>query len=306
MKKLLCLFLAAALLFCAACQAQEPEQEIQIDPTSGSENRKDTYVALYFADTEYSMLVREVRKTKVSVDANVEKKVLEELLLGPSIPISMAQIINPDTQVVRLKQEGRVLTVVLSKEFLDWSFIENTRPIEESNAVKQLAVYSVINTLVEATGCPQVQILVDRESDGTGQRINLSEIGMGSAGVLEPMGRNAELVLSAQKTMEQILTNLKERNYAAVYNYLAYGNEAERPSENAFVSWCQNSGVVLDYFQVTEMLEQSSQGSALLMVNYSLKQGTSLRSQYAYPLRLVQENSIWKIRFSDLEKFMEY
>ncbi len=129
---------------------------------------------------------------------------------------------------------------------------------------------------------------------------------MGSVGVLKPMGRNAELILSAQKTMEQILTNLKERNYAAVYDYLAYGNEAERPSENAFVSWCQNSGVVLDYFQVTEMLEQSSQGSALLMVNYSLKQGTSLRSQYAYPLRLVQENSIWKIRFSDLEKFMEY
>ena len=64
MKKLLCLFLAAALLFCTACQAKEPEQEIQLDPTSGSENRKDTYVALYFADTEYSMLVREVRETK--------------------------------------------------------------------------------------------------------------------------------------------------------------------------------------------------------------------------------------------------
>ena len=306
MKKLLCLFLAVAMLFCTACQAQEPEQEIQIDPTSGSENRKEIYVALYFADTEYSMLVRELRKTRVSVDANVEKKVLEELLLGPSIPISMAQIINPDTQVVRVKQDGRVLTVVLSKEFLDWSFIENARPIEESNAVKQLAVYSVINTLVEATGCPQVQILVDREGDGTGQRINLSEIGMGSSGVLEPMGRNAELILSAQKTIEQILNALKERNYAAVYDFLAYEDEDERPSESVFVSWCQNNGVVLDYFQVTELLEQSNQGSALLMVNYSLKQGNSLRSYSAYPLRLVQENSIWKIRFSDLEKFMEY
>lgn len=306
MKKLLCLFLAAALLFCTACQAQEPEHEIQIDPDSGSENRKETYVALYFADTEYSMLVRELRETKVSVDANVGKKVLEELLLGPSIPISMAQIINPDTQVVRVKQDGRVLTVVLSKEFLDWSFIENTRPIEESNAVKQLAVYSVINTLVEATGCPQVQILVDREGDGTGQRINLNEIGMGSTGVLEPTGRNTELILSAQKTMEQILSALKDRNYAAVYGYLAYEDEAERPAENVFVSWCQNNGVVLDYFQVTELLEQSNQGTALLMVNYSLKQGTSLRSYSAYPLCLVQENSIWKIRFSDLEKFMEY
>ena len=81
-------------------------------------------------------------------------------------------------------------------------------------------------------------------------------------------------------------------------------DEDERPSESVFVSWCQNNGVVLDYFQVTELLEQSNQGSALLMVNYSLKQGNSLRSYSAYPLRLVQENSIWKIRFSDLEKFM--
>ena len=193
MKKLLCLFLAAALLFCAACQAQEPEQEIQIDPTSGSENRKDTYVALYFADTEYSMLVREVRKTKVSVDANVEKKVLEELLLGPSVPISMAQIINPDTQVVRLKQEGKVLTVVLSKEFLDWSFIENARPIEESNAVKQLAVYSVINTLVEATGCPRDRHGQRRRFGANGAQCRASPFGAENLGADFNQSQGAQL-----------------------------------------------------------------------------------------------------------------
>lgn len=308
MKKLLCMMLAAALLFSAgACQREEPKQEIQIDPTSGSENRKETNVALYFGDANYQMLVREVRKIRVSVDAKVEKTAVEELLVGPSATIGMRQLINPDTEVIKVSQEGKVLTVVLSSEFLDWSFIEQTRPMEEINMVKQLAVYSVVNTLVEATGCYQVQILVEREDDGTGQRVNLSELGMAQSGVLEPLARNGEVVLSAQNTMGIILRNLVDRNYTAIYNYLAYEEaSAERPSESTFVSWLEDSGITLESYTITEMLEQSNQKTAYIMVNYTLKQSTAQREYRSYPVKLVQENSLWKISFSDLEKLLEY
>ncbi len=308
MKKILCVLLAALLLLGAgACQKKAPEQEIQVDPTSGAENRKERYVALYFADAGYQMLAREVRKIRVSVDTNVEKIALEELLVGPGVTISMTQIINPDTKIVQVMQEARVLTVVFSMDFLDWSFIEHTRPIEEINTVKQLTVYSVVNTLVEVTGCPQVQLLVDREGDGTGQRINLSEVGMPGSGVLEPLGRNAEVVLSAQNTLGILLRNLADRNYAVVYDFLAYEDgSSERPSEGAFVSWCQDNGATLESYLITEMLEQSNQRTATMMIDYTLRQTSGQREYQAYPVRLVQENSLWKMRFSDLEKLLEY
>ena len=308
MKKFCCLLLAVLLLISASsCQNSEPEHPVQINPTSGSENRKESYVSLYFGDASYSMLAREVRNIRVSVDSNVEKAVLEELLVGPEATISMTQIINPDTEVIQVVQEGRVLTVVLSMEFLDWSFIEHDRSMEEMNLIKQLAVYSIVNTLVEATGCPQVQLQVDREADGTGQRINLSEVGMQGNGVLEPLGRNASVVLSAHNTLEILLQSLVDRNYEAAYDLLAFEDgSSERPSEGAFVAWCQDNGITLESYSITETLEQSTQEEVIVKVDYTLKQSINQRSYTAHPVQLVQENSLWKIRFSELEKLLEY
>ena len=49
MRKFFCLLLAVLLLISASsCQNSEPEHPVQINPTGGSENRKESYVSLYF------------------------------------------------------------------------------------------------------------------------------------------------------------------------------------------------------------------------------------------------------------------
>ncbi len=64
--------------------------------------------------------------------------------------------------------------------------------------------------------------------------------------------------------MGVIMRCLVDRNYTAIYSYLAYSDEAsERPSESTFVSWLEDSGITLESYTITETLEQSNQKNSI-------------------------------------------
>ena len=195
---------------------------------------------------------------------------------------------------------GHVLTVTLSKEFLEWP-----ATITES-AQKELAVYSVVNTLVEATGYAEIQLLVDRDSTGVGQRIRIDELGYwegaadSTSGMLGVLQRNAELVLTPENTMKCILDAMLKKDYATVYPFIAY-NDAYGGTKVAATSFrTQMEGAsMLEGYTIREIIVSDDGQSAVVMLDYTLRYATEdSETRTNVPTYLVKENGIWKQRYS--------
>ena len=312
--KWIAIVLALLCIICGSTACSRKEEtvsgpvfsEIQLDPTVGSSNTGVKTVKLYFANEDYTMLLSEEVTVEVPVSSRVENSVLDCLIAGPkSSGATFKSLVNPKTKVIKIEETEEFISVILSEEFLDWSFIADTDiSVEKLDHVKKLAVYSIVNSLVEASACKKVQILIEEENSRTGRRLSLYEVGMSGSGVLEPLGREGKYVLSAQNTLQDIFSQIMVADYTGVYWYVAY-NDADgevRPSENNFSVWMKSLDLTLEDYRVTEFVEPTETNTALLMMDYTVSIGETGRKQYEdIPVKLIRENGVWKIHYSMLK-----
>lgn len=313
MKRVVCIAITAILIISlfGGCTSESGELEsdvIEINPTEGASNKEKVCAMLYYANLDYSMLAGEEREIDVPVSQRQEYSVLEKLIAGPSQNGAYFNcVINPSTRIVSMSEENGILSVNLSKDFLDWGFITYPDISEKLDTVKQLAVYSIVNTLVEVSGIPRVQLFVDREGNGTSQRINLSEVGMGPGGVLESLGRNGAVVLSAQRTLQIVFNAWKNKNYDDMYDYITYLDEDgnERMDESTFVNRMKESGVSIGEFSVVEIVESADSNRQIFMVDYITVSSSAEQKAYTnVPVKLVKENAMWKLTESTIENLI--
>lgn len=109
-------------------------------------------VKLYFANVEGSGLIAGYREKRYSSKTPMERFVVEELIAGPSGKIEgLYPTINPETRVISVLTKDGICYVNLDQSFLT---VVNNVPTE-------LAVYSIVNSLVELSGINKVQISVN-------------------------------------------------------------------------------------------------------------------------------------------------
>ena len=117
-------------------------------------NEINTYelvkVKLYFANADGDKLIAAYREKHYSTNTPLERFVVEELIAGPSGQIEgLYPVINPETKIINiLTKDGICLTVV-------------------NNVSTEVAVYSIVNSLVELDNINKVQILVNGEVPST-------------------------------------------------------------------------------------------------------------------------------------------
>ena len=312
-RRKLAVLLVVGMLFGAASCAKDAgdapadaENRIEIDPEEGALNTNTQKLMLYFANEDYSMLVGETAEVETPISSRVEYSILQALIYGPrTTGMEFHAIINPQTQVICVEEEEGALSITLSKEFLDWGFLsEPNLSAEQMNRIKQLAVYSIVNSVVEGSACRRVQILVDKEETRSGQRIARSEVGMVGTGLLEPLGRDSACMLSGQNVLDNIFEALSTKNAAVLYSYVAYMDEQQerRPLESAFSAWLQAQNASVESYSILEQVETPEEQSMVWMVNYTLNFGGDNRKVYRnIPVRLIRENSLWKISYPMLE-----
>ncbi len=304
---------AAAFLGCSKTEtpAKNTFDDIEINPGADAAKTESITATLYYANSAGSLLVGESRSISAPVNDRVEVFILEELIKGPTVSGgNFNALINPNTRIVSISDSGDVLTVVLSVAFLSWPF-----DTEADNASKQkkLAVYSIVNTLVEASGYPRVQILVDRDSSGAGQRIQLSELGgsseliSGEAGVLGSLARNGDIVLTPKNTLNEIMRSMTTKDFSAIYEYIAYGDSYghKRPDETAFSASVQSAPTVEGYSIGDEIVSDDGQ-SAVVMMDYTvrLSEGETV-TRTGVPAALLKENGVWRQKYSAFEALFE-
>ena len=117
---------------------------------------------LYFANEAGDRLVEVERNVVYNSNISMERQVVEELIKGPEKEGDTGYVaghptINPAVTILSVTVKDRVCYVNLSEEFL-------TPVYDVTSAV---ALYSIVNSLVELPGVNRVQISIDGDTNVT-------------------------------------------------------------------------------------------------------------------------------------------
>ena len=312
MKRICALAIAAALVFSAWGCTQTPYQsaEVEINPVEGAAKSERTDVTLYFADAQYSGLVGCVRSIETPVTERREYAILNALIQGVagSDGGNVTSLINPKTTVVSVTDSNNILFVTLSREFLDWSDFASV-PENAEVMLKYLAVFSIVDTLIELSGYPRVQLLVDMNDSGTGQRVKRSDVGLGGAGVLEPLDRNGSIILSPGNAINGLFDGVMGKDGDKIYDFIAYndGELDEKPSVTTLKTEIQASGLAIESYSLRDTILGADGKTAVVMADYTTRaQNGDVKENTNIPIPLIREDGVWRITYSVLKRiFLE-
>lgn len=125
-------------------------------------NEINTYeparIKLYFANKDGTRLIAAYREKHYSTNTPRERFIVEELIAGPSGQVEgLYPTVNGSTKIISVITKDNICYVNLDESFLT---VVNNVPTE-------LAVYSIVNSLIELNGINKVQILINGESPAT-------------------------------------------------------------------------------------------------------------------------------------------
>lgn len=113
-----------------------------------------TRVKLYFANEAGDKLIAAYREKHYSTNLPMERFIVEEMISGPSGQVQgIYPTINSNTKILSVTTKDGICYVNLDSNFL----------VVENNVSIQLAIYSIVNSLVELPNVNKVQILVNGE-----------------------------------------------------------------------------------------------------------------------------------------------
>ncbi len=311
------ILLLASLTSCSMIPSigDDSEETAQINPLPEAANKRDKQVTLYFRYADENMLGGETRSIEVPVNESIEMTVLKELLNGPSQDNQeLTALIPENTEIVSVSDTGEYLFVTLSSEFMSQSKIANIDPSNEeayaaATEEMNLSIYSMINTLIELGGFSRVQILVDKNDSGRGERIALAEIGQESpeaeGASLEPLGWNGSLILTPENTVNLMLELMGLRDYDSLYALIAYNDSQniDRVSKEAFIDLMSALESSIEEYNVLPGKVSADGSSVIVPISFAIKTksgDTTIRDNIIMRLRL--ERDLWKVEYSSFSK----
>ena len=145
-----------------------------VENTGSSLNSyQTTTLKLYFANESGSKLVEQTVEAKYNSNLSIEKLIVEKVMQGPK-KSGAYPTLNPDATLLATIKNG-ICYVNFDSEFLDSAY--DVKP--------EVAVYSLVNSLIEGTPASKVQITINGEKNAKYmEMIDLSQ----------PLQRNMDLV----------------------------------------------------------------------------------------------------------------
>jgi len=125
-------------------------------------NEINTYelikVKLYFANENGDKLIAAYREKHYSTNTPLERFVVEEVIAGPSGQIAgLYPTVNPETKIISVSTKDGICYVNLDSGFLTVM----------NNVSTEVAIYSIVDSLVELSNVNKVQILINGEVPDT-------------------------------------------------------------------------------------------------------------------------------------------
>jgi spore germination protein GerM len=297
------------IMMVAGCAANAPGKPVntpEINPKAEAATKDTSNVTLYYCYRGQSLLAGETRKIDVPVSETLEEAVVQALLDGPSADRDELKGLFWDgVKRVSVSSNEDILFVTLSDEFIS---TDPSEAVLEEGGIpdqKRLAIYSIVNTLVELGKYSRVQIEVDRENTETGERITRGEAGWldDPEAYLEPLSREAPLILTPENTLVKALEAFASKDWTGLYDFTAYNNPdgTIKPDINAFSNALSAPGNDLESYKVTSTNVLYDGKTAVVMLDYTIKTraGDSIVKTLV-PVIMVRNNDIWELTYTSL------
>lgn len=114
---------------------------------------QDAKIRLFFASQTGEQLVEEERSVRYNSNTSVEKMIVEQLMKGPKKEGSYP-VIPPETKLLGVTVRDGICYVNFDEGFLNPAY----------QVTPQVAVYSIVNSVIEGGEVSKVQILINGES----------------------------------------------------------------------------------------------------------------------------------------------
>lgn len=278
----------------------------QIDPTASQEYGQD--LRLYYRIYGQHQLAAINRYIDIHPSESVAIAVINALLSSPgSLESGLISAIPPDTRVLSSSRDGDLMTVTLSKEFMDYS-VENLS-YDELQSLKRLAVYSIVNTFCSIPGVMRVQLLVDTTGNGAGMRVVPFLIGFSSEEIssawLEPLRFNESYVASPENMCSIILEMFQNQQPAEIYSFLANYDENgyQKPGYEVFTREIYNVTKILDY--TVHPLTGNSPSSVVELsadISFVNVSGETINATDVKLVMCEENNVLFKLSYSSLSE----
>ena len=317
LKKVILLISITAVLLLSGCvgilnpnDSEEEENPILAGDTT---EQKPVSCMVYFSFADKNYLVGQQHLVSVPETRRAEEIFLEELISGPKTTSNELQpVINPNTRVVSVSDNNGLLFVTLSAHFLTplSGVPENWRESGEWLALvmqqRRLALYAIVNTLTQTGKYSKVQLYIDYDGSSQGERPTRGEIGFNdenSEKLLEPVGRNAQIILEPDTSVLLFMQSFAEKNWEEASWY------AEPEKENGGQESLANEFSLLDLtladFDITSMTTSYDGQSAIVTIDYFIRAKDGLEYQNTdVALKIIRVDDIWKIAYVSINQFL--
>lgn len=294
------------------------EKVLSIDPDPRPEEHA---VILYFKHKHCDYLVPEIRNA-VRDKQSWEQLVVEELLKGPS-QHDRVPVMPSGVRVLDVTRKGETVFINLSEEFMEninLSHIPGKEDIPEDKRsmakaeMKQLSIYSIVNSLTELEGINQVKFLVENRA------ISLSDMdeeletlifpdldeteNQRTNAVLVALSRDRSYILTPSASVKMVFEGLVgEPKWDLVYSLLSREmvGKSTLPSQDELANlWSVLvSGIELgDDFILDE--EIKADGRAFVTVSYNVNFASGKKQKLSKDIVIVvNEDNIWKVKLPE-------
>lgn len=303
--------MSAIILIMMTAGCSQPKQSNTsntpaINPNAEAANKDTAEVTLYFSYMGENFLAGETRTINVPVNTKTEYAVIQELLAGPSTGRDdLTGLFWGNVKLVNVDSVSDILLVTLSNDFVTTSPPKVSLEDGSIADQKKLAIYSIVDTIVQMGNYSRVQIEVDREVSKIGERITQGEAGWaGDASTyLEPVAWDGDLVLTPENTLTEALKSFGTKDWTRLYDFTAYNNPdgTVKPDISAFSDALSTPGNLLQSYKVngTNVSADGQKAVALLDYTISTRAGDTIE-RTDIPVVMVRENDIWKLSYTSL------
>ena len=240
-----------------ATPAQTQPAAAQLAPSSAGDTLD---VTLYFRYEDTGLLGAQLATLDVRREETIAAAIIMRLLAGPQEAGSRLRALFPQgTRLVSVSGEGTTAFVTLSRDFLgrpsgapaDWEDLAQWQ--EEAALRRQLAVQSLVLSLTEDGRYQRVQLYLADHDDDIPERIPMAyfSVEVSDPGtVLGACSRDESFLLTPQRALDRVLSRWQKKDWEAVYELLASGDEA-LPTQSAFAARMRELDVSLLAYETT-------------------------------------------------------
>lgn len=304
----------SALSSCAVVHEERSDSiyQPQINPMMGQNIAETITTQLYYVVEGEEQLASVTQTVNVASGEEKEEAVLRALLQGPPQNLGLGSAVPEGTELGDVELDGQTLNVTLSARFLTTTPVVMTDgKVSQSAAVQtatknRLALYAVVNSLAELDPFVQVQILIDKDKTGKGTRPTRVEVGLTGAGensVLEPLGKNTDLLLTPKTAVQIVMDGAMGSDKQRAARLLT--GAFDKTNAEALQARADRANGKVESYQVADVSIAEDEQSALVYIDVTqtMNNGTS-KKLYNQAISVKRDSGIWKVEVESVEAIL--